>query len=623
VKTQIARKTTETKTRQSNKSQIDRPENLGKPQMKWGSDVVAEVTRRLDLKYIALVPGASYRGFHDSIVNYLGNSNPQMVICLHEEHAVSIADGYGKVTEEPMAVALHANVGLMHASMPIFNAWCDRTPMVIFGATGPVDAHRRRPWIDWIHTSKDQASIVRDYTKWDDQPASAQAAVESVLRANQITRSAPYGPVYICLDAGLQESSLTEEISIPDPARFAPAPSPAAPRDSVLKALKAIDKAKFPLILMGRVSRKQADWDRRVRFAEAIGAAVLTSSNDPAAFPTTHPLHFAAPCLRPSKAATALIEQADLIISLDWLDLAGVLRLSLGTAQTQNPADKTVIHCSVDSIRTNGWSMDHQALAAVDVPIFAEPDQFVAQMLDELDAKRTPKVKTRPEMKNLSHWNDMLMGKSSPTPGQPMTLWDMAMTVKEFAKKRPVTFARLPIGWPGEAYEFDGPLSFMGNDGGGAVGTGPGHTIGAALALKDTDRLTIGVLGDGDYLMGVSALWTASHFEIPVMIVVADNRSYFNDEMHQERVAQMRSRPAQNRWIGQRIDDPRVDLVAMARAQGFESEDPVSTTEALAKALKKGAEIVAKGGRYFIDSVVQPGYADSGPDQRAGDGKKS
>ena len=117
-----------------------------------------------------------------------------------------------------------------------------------------------------------------------------------------------------------------------------------------------------------------------------------------------------------------------------------------------------------------------------------------------------------------------------------------------------MTFARLPIGWPGEAYEFDGPLSFMGNDGGGAVGTGPGHTIGAALALKDSGRLTIGVIGDGDYLMGVNALWTASHFDIPVMIVVADNRSYFNDEMHQERVAQMRSRPPQNRWIGQQID---------------------------------------------------------------------
>jgi thiamine pyrophosphate-dependent acetolactate synthase large subunit-like protein len=582
VKTAIVGKMKQTKNRQTDKSQIDQPEDLGKPQMKWGSDVVAEVTRRLDLKYIALVPGASYRGFHDSIVNYLGNRNPQMVICLHEEHAVSIADGYGKVTEEPMAVALHSNVGLMHATMPIFNAWCDRTPMIIFGATGPVDAYRRRPWIDWIHTSKDQASMIRNYTKWDDQPASPQAAVESVLRANQITRSAPYGPVYICLDAGLQESSLTEEVSVPDPARFAPAPSPAAPHQSVLKALKAIDKAKFPLILMGRVSRKQADWDRRVRFAEVIGAAVMTSSNDAASFPTTHPSHLAAPCLRPSKAATALIEKADLILSMDWLDLAGVFRLALGTAQTQEPADKTIVHCSVDNYRTNGWSMDHQALPAVDIPIHAEPDQFIAQMLEELDSRKTLKVKPRPETKNITHWNEALNGKSEKMSGKPMTLWDMAMTVREFGRKRPITFARLPLGWPGEAYELDGPLSFMGNDGGGAVGTGPGHTIGAALALKGSDRLTIGVIGDGDYLMGVNALWTAAHFEIPVMIVVADNRSYFNDEMHQERVAQMRSRPAQNRWIGQRIDDPRVDLVAMARAQGFDSEAPVSTTEALA-----------------------------------------
>jgi thiamine pyrophosphate-dependent acetolactate synthase large subunit-like protein len=605
---------------QSTPAVIDRPENLGTPQMKWGSDVVAETTRRLNLKYIALVPGASYRGFHDSIVNYLGNENPQMVICLHEEHAVSIADGYGKVTETPMAVALHANVGLLHATMPIFNAWCDRTPMIIFGATGPVDAHLRRPWIDWIHTSKDQGALIRDYTKWDDQPASAQAAVESVLRANQITRTAPRGPVYICLDAGLQESALTDEIVIPDASRFAPAPTPAVSPASIRQALKAIEQAKFPLILAGRVSRDQVDWDRRVRFAETISAAVLTSSNDPSAFPTTHPLHFAAPCVRPNKAATALIQKADLIISLDWLDLAGVLRLSLGKAQTQEPAAKTIIHCSVDNYRTNGWSMDHQALPAVDIPILAEPDQFVGQLLNELGGVRAPKVKQRAEMKSLSHWNDTKFAKSS-TKGE-MTMWDMAMTVREFAKRRDVTFSRLPIGWPGEAYEFEGPLSFMGNDGGGAVGTGPGHTIGAALALKDSGRLTIGVLGDGDYLMGVNALWTASHFNIPVMIVVADNRSYFNDELHQERVAKMRSRPPQNRWIGQQIDNPRVDLVAMARAQGFDSEAPVSTSDALMKALKKGAAIVAKGGRYFIDSLVQPGYADSGPDQRASLGKK-
>jgi benzoylformate decarboxylase len=507
--------------------------------------------------------------------------------------------------------------------MPIFNAWCDRTPMIIFGANGPVDAHRRRPWIDWIHTAKDQASMIRNYTKWDDQPASPQAAVESVLRANQIARTAPYGPVYICLDAGLQEASLTEKISIPDAARFAPAPKAAVPKESLQLALQAISKAKFPLILMGRVSRKQEDWEGRVRFAEAIGAAVLTSSNDPSAFPTTHPLHLAPPCVRPNKAAVALIEKADLILSLDWLDLAGVLRLALGEAQTQKPADKTIIHCSVDSYRTNGWSMDHQALAAIDMPILAEPDSFVAQMLDLMQVKKGGKLKLRPAFKQMKHWNDASLILPEAKRDQPMTLWDMAMTVREFASGRAVTFSRLPIGWPGEAYEFDGPLSFMGNDGGGAVGTGPGHTIGAALALKDSGRLTVGVLGDGDFLMGVNALWSASHFEIPALIVVADNRSYFNDELHQERVAQMRDRPAQNRWIGQQIDNPRVDLVAMARAQGFASEAPVSTPAELTAALKRGADLVANGGRYFIDSLVQPGYADSAPDQRAGEAKKS
>ena len=620
MKTTAPKHLVDSKLHRTEKSQIDRPEKLGKPQMKWGSDVVAEVARRLNLKYIALVPGASYRGFHDSIVNYLGNTNPQMVICLHEEHAVAIADGYGKVTEEPMAVALHSNVGLMHASMPIFNAWCDRTPMMIFGATGPVDAHRRRPWIDWIHTSKDQASIVRNYTKWDDQPASPQAAVEAVLRANQITRTAPRGPVYICLDAGLQEAALAEEILVPDVARFAPAPSPAVPQRQLEQALKAIGAAKFPLILMGRVSRKQEDWNRRVRFAEAIGAVVLTSSNDPASFPTTHRLHVAAPCLRPSKAATALIEKADLIISMDWLDLAGIFRLALGKSQTQTPVDKTILHCSLDNYRINGWSMDHQALPAVDIPIHAEPEQLVLQLLEKIGSD---KPKARTELQELPHWNDRTGAPAPASRRTSMSLWEMAMAVRDFAKDRQVTFARLPIGWPGEAYEFDGPLSFLGNDGGGAVGTGPGHTIGAALALKDSGRLTIGVIGDGDYLMGVNALWTAAHFEIPVMIVVADNRSYFNDEMHQERVAEMRSRPAENRWIGQRIDDPRIDLVAMARAQGFEAEAPVTTTETLAKALKRGAEIVRRGGRYFIDSVVEPGYADTGPDQRSGAVKKA
>jgi thiamine pyrophosphate-dependent acetolactate synthase large subunit-like protein len=188
----------------------------GSEAIEWGSDALAELLSRLDLRYIALVPGSSYRGLHDSLVNYGGNRDPQMLVCLHEEHAVAVAHGYAKVTGRPMAVAVHSNVGLMHASMAIYNAYCDRVPMLIIGATGPVDAARRRPWIDWIHTSADQGALIRQYSKWDDQPASVAAALDSLARAYTITREAPSAPVYVCLDVSLQEQPLPEPPEIPD-----------------------------------------------------------------------------------------------------------------------------------------------------------------------------------------------------------------------------------------------------------------------------------------------------------------------------------------------------------------------------------------------------------------------
>src|SRR5437879_7130435 len=178
----------------------------------WGSDAIAAMLRALDIPYLALTPGASYRGLHDSIVNYLGNTKPQMLLCLHEEAAVAIAHGYAKVTGKAMVTAVHSNVGLMHATMAMFNAWCDRMPVVVLGATGPVDAAKRRPWIDWIHTAADQGAIIRHYTKWDDQPASPAAARESLLRASWLANASPRGPVYINLDADMQEAVLDKPL---------------------------------------------------------------------------------------------------------------------------------------------------------------------------------------------------------------------------------------------------------------------------------------------------------------------------------------------------------------------------------------------------------------------------
>jgi thiamine pyrophosphate-dependent acetolactate synthase large subunit-like protein len=158
-------------------------------------------------------------------------------------------------------------------------------------------------------------------------------------------------------------------------------------------------------------------------------------------------------------------------------------------------------------------------------------------------------------------------------------------------------------------YPFRHPLDYLGHDGGGGLAAGPGHTIGAALALKDSGRLVAGILGDGDFMQAASALWTAARYQIPALFIVANNRSNFNDELHQETVAKVRGRPPENRWIGQRIDGPAIDLAALAKAQGVDGEGPIENIPDLEKAIERGLAVVASGKPYFIDAHVQPGYA--------------
>src|SRR5665213_2977043 len=344
-------------------AEVERPTPAGAIAPGFGSDVIADALRSLDIPYIALTPGASYRGLHDSIVNYLGNSKPQMLLCLHEEAAVAIAHGYAKVTGKAMAVAVHSNVGLMHATMGIFNAWCDRMPMVILGATGPVDAAIRRPWIDWIHTARDQGALIRGYSKWDDQPASPVAAREAILRAGWIANTAPCGPTYVNLDAGMQEERLPEPISPIDNQRFMPEVQSAPPPAMIAKAAALLRAAKHPVILAGRVSRDLDAWNRRVALAERLGARVVTDLKTSAAFPTDHPLHAGVPgFIAPVPEVADIVRNADVILSLDWLDVAGLFKHVGGT-------HAKVIQVSMDHHLHNGWSLDYQALPPVDVMI--------------------------------------------------------------------------------------------------------------------------------------------------------------------------------------------------------------------------------------------------------------
>ncbi|MBI4293074.1 MAG: thiamine pyrophosphate-binding protein [Betaproteobacteria bacterium] len=576
----------------------ERPLNLEQSPPAWASDVAAAMLRATGFKYVALNPGASYRGFHDSLVNFLGNRDPQMLLCLHEDHAVSIAHGYAKASDEPMACVLHSNVGLMHGLMGIFNAWCDRMPILVIGATGPVESEKRRPWIDWIHTAKDQGALLRDFTKWDDEPRSAEAIVEGILRGAQVTRTEPRAPVYVCLDAGLQEQSLAKQVPMPDPARYGPAPAPCAAEDTAEKVASLLASARQPLILMGRVSRSPRDWERRVHFAELLGAPVLTSVRERSAFPTDHPLHVVPPFYWVSPAIKDLVQNADVILSLDWVDLNGTLQQVMRS--TSEIASK-IVHVSLDSILHKGWSMDHFGLPPVDVPVLAGADSFVHQVIPILE--RTLHGKSRWNAKEGAPSASPAYGENAASRIEPR---DLTVALAKARGTQKFTIANVPRNWATGAYHFRDPLDFLGHNGGGGLGAGPGVTVGAALALKDSGRAVVSVIGDGDFLQGATALWTASHYRLPALFIVSNNRSNFNDEIHQQTIAKTRGRPVENRWIGQRIDDPAVDFTELARAQGVEGEGPVKTVPELERAIERGLAAIRSGKPYLIDAFVPP-----------------
>lgn len=566
----------------------------GNTEMGWGSDVAADMLRRIGVRYVTHNPGSSFRGLHDSLVNRLGNDDPTMLLCLNENQVVSIAHGYGKVTGEPMACILHANVGLLNGAMGIFNAFADRVPVYIVGAGGPADAERRVPWINWLHTSRDQASYVRGITKWDDEPRSVGALVEAMYRANIIARTAPKGPVYICLDAALQEDALSEKVELPPVARFQPADAPVPSPDSLERAADMLLGARHPVILMGRVSRSRADWDNRVRLAELLGAGVMTDLKTPAAFPCDHPLHRGIGYH--FRTAIDHVKPADVILALDWIDL--------GSAMKMLPAgERQVINASVDSYVHNAINMDCYGLAPCDLPFQIEPDVLVRHLLPVLERRLAGKSRSplgaalKPVIPPQSAGN------------AEVTLEDIGWALQGARARHKITLMRTPLGTSPDVCHFADPMDYLGNDGGAGVGSGPGNTIGCALGLMDSNRVAVGVIGDSDFIQGATALWTAAHYGIGALLIVSNNKSHLNDELIQMRVARQRGREPANAWIGQRIDEPAVDIRKIAEGYGAEVLGPIKRVDDLAEAIEQGLILIKAGKVCVIDVHVAAGSA--------------
>ncbi len=585
---------------------------IEKKQAEYGSDVIVDLMKSFDIEYAAFNPGASFRGIHDSIVNYGDNHRPEVIFCCHEEISVSLAHGYAKAKGKPMIAIAHNIVGLQHATMAIFNAWCDRVPVIVLGGTGPMDTTKRRPWIDWIHTALVQGNQVRDYVKWDDQPHSLGDVTESFIRGYRLATTEPMAPVYICYDADLQEGEIKEQIEIPDVSRYPiPAPMPPNP-ESIQQAAKLLVEAQSPLILADFFGRHPGAVSSLVELAELLAIPVIDKGNR-FNFPNTHPLDA-------TGSGDQLLKTADVILGLDVADLFGSLitvnRTTRRWEYVTKPSVK-IIDVSLKELLVHSWSTDYQHLQPVDVAICADTSLTVPeltrvcrQMIASDSSKRAP-IEARLNGAKKVHdqlRTGWLEEARATVKKEKISTACLALELGEVIKDEDWVLANGNAnGWARKLWDWTKPYQYLGRSGGAGVGYGMGASLGVALAHLGSGKICVDIQSDGDLLMTTSALWTAAHHKIPLLIVMHNNQSFYNSEEHAVQMAKLRKRPVENAGIGTHVDNPPVNYAKLAEGYGVHSEGPVQRPQDLRPALERALKVVKeKRLPALVDVISEP-----------------
>src|SRR5947208_12599435 len=342
-----------------------------------GSDFMVDVIKTLDIKYVPSNCASSYRGIHESVINYGRNQMPEFLTCTHEESGVGMAHGYFKAAGKPLMTLCHGTVGLQHASMAVYNAWCDRVPVVIVGGND-LDAAHRPPGVPTFHSAQDINALVRDFTKWDDTPVSLQHFAQSFVRAFKIAMTPPCGPVAISLDAGLQQEPIRnngERLSIP---RYVPTSPPQGDSGAVKEAAQLLANAQNPVIVADRVARSENGVRLLVQLAELLQAQVIDQGGR-MNFPKTHYL---------SRPPT-VVSNADVILGLELADFWATVNAwtdngehGIGVNSTMIKPDTKLISINSSELLTKANYQDFQRFQPVDVAMAADAEATLPALIE-------------------------------------------------------------------------------------------------------------------------------------------------------------------------------------------------------------------------------------------------
>ena len=575
-----------------------------------GSDFMVDVFKAANIEYVAVMTSSANRGLQESIVNYGGNSAPEIIVCCHEEAAAAIAHGYAKMAGKPMACMVHGNVGLQHASMAIYNAWCDRVPMIVI-AGNTADATKRRPGVEWIHTSVDQASMVRDFVKFDDAPASLQHYAESFMRARSLAVTPPMEPVLIIADGELQEVPIESRQALRIPKLVEVSP-PEGDAHAVARAAEILLAAKNPVIVVDRAARSQEGVDLLVKLAEALNAPVI-DRHARMNFPTNHYLNHTS--LRKKHVGAA-----DVILALEVGDLWGVAN---DVSDTPGRPSKRVVKPGTQIISISASYLysksnygDIERYQAADLTLAADAQATLPSLIEAIKraataaqgaviaARKQPMQTAFLAMRDAAR-NAAALGWDA----SPISTARLCQEVWGQIKNENWSFVSDPLHesfWPHRLWDFTEYKQYIGHAGGFGIGYGLPAATGAALACKREGRIAVNIQSDGDLLMLPSVLWTQAHHKIPLLSVMHNNRAWHQEVMHLQRMAVRRDRNPESWRVGTLIEAPHIDYALMAKSMGVWAEGPISDPALLGPAIERALAVVKSGLPALVDVVTQP-----------------
>ncbi len=575
-----------------------------------GSDFMVDIIKSLGFEYVCAVAGASFRGLHESVINYGNNNNPEFITCCHEESSVAMAHGYAKIEGKPLCVFAHGTVGVQHAAMAIYNAFCDRVPVYLVVGNN-LDATMRDPnYGEWNHSVQDAAEMVRDYEKWDDTPISLQHFAESAVRAYKIAMTPPMGPVLLVADSELQENPIPTGTQ-PEIPKLTLAEPPQGDSGAVAETARLLVQAENPVIVVDRTARTQAGVDRLVELAEALQAPVIDKFGR-MNFPSRHPLN-------QSAYSKTLIAEADVILGLEVADFWGTVnyfhdQVRRDSHPIAKPSAK-LITITADDLYIKSNYQNFQRFAQVDLAIAADAEATLPSLIEAVRRQGTAR-KTMFQVRGAKlaalRQQALKEARTAATYGWDASPISTARLAAELWAQIKEEDWSLPsyVGhsswWPLRLWNFDKHYQYIGAQGGGGIGYNAPAAVGAALANRKHGRLTVSIQDDGDLLFAPAVLWTAAHHHIPLLMVMHNNRAYHEELMHIQRMANRHSRGIDRAKIGTTFEDPNIDFAKLAQSFGLYAEGPIAEPNDLGPAIQRALQVVKRGEPALIDVFTQP-----------------